>query len=428
LTIEGHDNSPLDLYADAAIDNWLSQAILRPSAVSTVAGFSGTYPLLTAPQTALVTSFQAVTGRAVYIPQRNGRHTFGLTIKNLLLLNAPRGYVAVNNPVSMHVSNLQGEGFFQDGTINAGNTECGVLIGKTSGSDINGYISNVDTLYVTGSNYDSAIGICDSDGGGAKSAMTAHNINGKYNNDYRSHFLTYTSLNNGSDGFQQAETTAQWKNFFTTRLTISGSTYDIAPGGPSSRLQDCGGKVGLIERFFGGRIPRTGNSETVCGIFISGVEVDGSGAQFAQGRVRVFARRLDTGAQDYGEFIVTQGLSSGGTTASGTSASGQKVLTIASSALYGSGTVLTVGGNPYVVTSKVGNALTLGRNLVTTVNNGDAVTHNFSLDATIRALSGGIVSFTVNSGQSRIDITNLLGSSIPVEFRVHVESFGVTAP
>ncbi|MGI4813923.1 MAG: glycosyl hydrolase family 28-related protein, partial [Janthinobacterium lividum] len=188
LQVVGYSSNPMLTNANPDLDNWFSQSVLRPNSISTVEGFSGVYPLATASPANLATTFQNVSGRAIYIGQRHNRLTFNTSIRNIHSLGAARGVVCIANPTNLQLSHFGGEGMFTNSTINAGPTECVVVLGNTNGATISASVSNVEGAYVTGTVYDSVVGVAGS--AAIYSDIELHNITGKTNPIYYQFFIS----------------------------------------------------------------------------------------------------------------------------------------------------------------------------------------------------------------------------------------------
>ncbi|MGI4814016.1 MAG: hypothetical protein ACRYGG_11890, partial [Janthinobacterium lividum] len=181
--------------------------------------------------------------------------------------------------------------------------------------------------------------------------------------------------------------------------------------------------LSLIKKQIAGTIPQTGGTETIAYMILGSPPAYRGKYEAIQGRVRIYLRRLDTGIQDYGDFLVTWGVANSSVTLSAAASSGDLGITVSSGLLYGPGSIILINSSDrYVVKTKSGNVLTLCSPLRNSYVVGAAVTQPLSIDTTLRAFSGGIASFAV--APTGFTLTNSLGNTVPVDFRAAIESFG----
>jgi hypothetical protein len=132
---DGRDSS----HTNTVFDTWFAAAILRPTTPSVTVGNPGGYVY---PQTDDST---AVTGRNIYVPQRNNRLSFSPQIRRASSEATPLGVALIGNPSLADIRNITGEGLFA-----AGPKSMIVFVVNNGATDaLLGTVQNVDGIYNT---------------------------------------------------------------------------------------------------------------------------------------------------------------------------------------------------------------------------------------------------------------------------------------
>lgn len=125
-------------HLNATFDAWFKNAILRPTVASFGAGHTSGWVFPFTDSDTL-----GVSGRNIYIPQRNGRNTFSPIIRRLDSEQCDRGAVLIGNPIRCDIANVAGENMFVAGAAAM------VVLTVSNGVPPTGILSNIDAQLVT---------------------------------------------------------------------------------------------------------------------------------------------------------------------------------------------------------------------------------------------------------------------------------------
>jgi hypothetical protein len=422
IKISGRRANPY-IVANTNFDTWFQAAILRPTTASIViTGNIGNYVLSATPTACSPSS------RLVYIPQRNNRTTFNTGIKDIIMFGSARGCCFISRPVQIELDTIVGEGCFLDPVINAAGTTETMVTLTDSTIEIYGELHNIDAIY-------SAIGGVT--GGSVNVLLTGTGIgfgtlhaSSLYGTVMTPQFFASSLANNIGSTENQA-----WLSSISgldlpskgqASVASQGGDYVYFLAGASHRQKEYAYGATLPRIFAAGKLPGVAGTETISYIVWSGSISPDLFYFPVQGTLRVWAREMDTGAQDLGEFLVTLGGRNSSTTVVGALASGAMVVPIAVSQVgIGAGAVIRINNaDNYVVKSVSGLNVTLCTPTRNNYANGNAVATTFSVDRTLLAFTNGIVTVTANTGASAIAITSSLGTTVPVEWRAEFTSHG----
>ena len=174
-TTAGSDGTHPSPIAD--FDTWFKDSILRPTTDSVYV--SGSI------QFAYTGNELKPSGRSIYIPTRNGRQIFGVTILRANNELCPLGVALVGNPADGMFKNINGESMFVSNP-----TEALVTILVRSASGINATFENIDGINTT--NPGQAIQVLADPAGGSGPATLYNlgNVKGTIENE-ATHFVSF---------------------------------------------------------------------------------------------------------------------------------------------------------------------------------------------------------------------------------------------
>jgi len=423
LHLYGKGGSSLAMSRLPNVDSWFQSAILRPSDVSVSAGFSGTYSMSTATPAVLAASATNITGKIFHIAQRNARLTFATSIHNIHAILCPRGYGFINNPYNGEISDLNGEGLFLDPTLTA---ECGVIVGQSNPSECSIELRGIDCAAVTGTTYDSTVGVIVSSTGSRNVYVRVKSSTGNFNPDYLG-YLSVAEYSVNSFGGLASIAGNLSHHPITPAVTVytqlNASQFAITLNSFPERKQDLTGGTSLLKRFLSGSFPGTLGTETVIQFIQPNGAVFFGKSELVQGLLEVYVRRLDTGVQDYGRFLITWPGQNSSTTLTANASIGGTSIAVASGVKCGNGSVILINSvDRYVVKSFTGNTVYLCSALRNNYTSGQTVAGVASIDATLTAFSAGIAA--VSFSGTNLTLTNSLGATIPIEYRMEFSYFG----
>lgn len=403
---------------DGDVDDWFEDAILRPATTSIVSGFSGTYAL-----TGVATA-NKVSGRPVFIPQRNSRLTYGFTARDIWMNGCPRGLGLIANPNGVRIERVQGEQMFNDATANASATESMVVV-SANASIVSGTFSQIDAVHTTPNvNVKGVIDVIEP-ASFTLGALEAENVQGEITG--RSHFVRISQQDASGYPRQMLRSPALMGRRATTVTDAGTATLHKVNGATVKFLDD----AFTAHRWLAhgsGRLPiSAATNETNARIMVDGRanQVDGSFVPL-HGIIDLAVRRLDTGVMETGRYAIAIGGRNSSTTLNGAVSTSGTSITLASDlAAIGPGAIVTIGGSDrYLIQSATtGSAVRgLAQPLRDNYSSGAAVVCVFEI-ATITAVAGTICTVTADAANSCIKITNSIGP-VPIEYWFEIRSFG----
>lgn len=412
--------------ANPTFDEWFQQSIMRPSTASRIAlgGFS-TYPY------AAFSTAVNVTGRVIYIGGRNGYINNYLRIGPIENLQGARGVAFIGPQSTGEIFDVSGENCFADSVINASPfTESTIVLAGCTEFQL----ENVDsagilagTLFATG-------------GASVVQSLDAGFSNNIAINVYNSTTAGPTFINpqnfavkinceqpGTSVAAVQGNVVRRDSAFLTSAFTGSAALV-VELAGINGQDADFFTGSTIDEQYLAAKLPTTGVETSVQWRLGSGLQTNTIVG--LQGKLEIYLRRQDTGAQDYGAFLVTFG-SEGilGTTLNGGASSGQPDIVVTGRPIgsFVSGENVTVGSDPYLVKSVNAstNTVTMCSNLVNSYSSGANVTPTQAIDATLVAFANGWVTGPSFAG-SALAVASTLGTGITLEVRAKMTLHGVS--
>lgn len=416
-TITNFDHSSGQVY-NLDFDNWFRDAILRPTENAYRANVNfGTFEYDNPDAV-------NVSGRFAYFPSRTKNANFQVVMSGQTLINSPRGLLYLARASGGKVSSSSAEGFAVDANV------------KALGAEVN-YIhlyrptafmaENIATEPSTpGAVYNKTVHVSSPEpyAGSFGTMVTAVGIVGKID---PAAFDMAVSKDLYSKPLASSVGPSQASVKFYPRLrdsTLTAATAAVQTSPCENEKLVSLSRDFLCTSFVSARLPQIGGSQTRLQIWNDGVNgITDRQANF-MGKVSVYCTDLETGAIDFGEYIVQVPGRFATSTLSAEASSGASSVSLVSTSVLTSfhpGDSIQIGIDRYLVASVMApSTLNLAMPLRASYPAGATVSAVGSLVRTISAPLLTYFAFTVNN--ESILVTASRGVLSPVKVYVKIES------
>ncbi|MEH6407958.1 MAG: hypothetical protein V7767_11810, partial [Leeuwenhoekiella sp.] len=397
-----------------AFDKWFEESILRPTAVSVTNKGEHTFYLAEIDDKNLAETAKKVSGRAIYIPQRNNRLTFGPVIEDIQVNNAKRGAILINNAYHASITKVSGEGIFGD--INNG-PESMIVLGNTNSGVVSAIINNISVPQPFKNNYESVIGIA-SNFSPSRWNVKVSNITGRVPQKY----YKYLDGNISVKFYGQFDIQSSNKLNVSTDVisdTSDPNKYLLTLNTKIDRDYSESSGLSLLRKYTSGALPRPGGKETSVEILYRGAVGYRRSTEAIQGTMKVWVRSLKTGVQDYSEMLVTFGRYMSDNKLQENARNGDNSIVIKKGAAYGASSNIVINNDEYLVKGQDKTRIILTSPLRADYKSGTSVNQISRIDRTLAEFQNNIANIS-------LDKNGLIISKVddPIEFRVSFEYFG----